>query len=98
MTTFVFNKKSGLFSNVKARQEVNAALDIEEILISMSCKVIWADLIFQMYPSPRHFGSIWVRPYPNFPSPNPNIFHAISKIVLYIHIILGLNFLLRILF
>lgn len=34
MTTFVFNKKSGLFSNSKARQAVNAALDIEEILIS----------------------------------------------------------------
>ncbi|USG67403.1 ABC transporter substrate-binding protein [Brevibacillus ruminantium] len=33
MTTFVFNKKSGLCSNVKARQAVNAALDIEEILI-----------------------------------------------------------------
>lgn len=34
MTTFVFNKKSGLFSNVKARQAVNAALNLEEILIS----------------------------------------------------------------
>ncbi|MED1791405.1 ABC transporter substrate-binding protein [Brevibacillus nitrificans] len=34
MTTFVFNKKSGLFSNEKARQAVNAALNVEEILIS----------------------------------------------------------------
>jgi peptide/nickel transport system substrate-binding protein len=34
MTTFVFNKKAGLFRNVKARQAVNAALNIEEIMIS----------------------------------------------------------------
>jgi peptide/nickel transport system substrate-binding protein len=32
MTTFVLNKKARLFANVKARQAVNAALDMEEIL------------------------------------------------------------------